>query len=156
MLVVPGRARRFPTAPPAGLRRPRYAHARRKSKVVDRRERARNARIARIQNARRRARKHNRLRARLKRRNLVVLFRPRRDAVPAKPVVQRQARPRVPTVLREQAHIFIARIERIQLALVVLARHANQKIRKVHARFRSEKTKLPLNCAMGCAFTWSA
>ena len=39
----------------------------------------------------------------------------------------------MPAVLREDAHIFVAVIERVELALVVLAGHADQKVREVDA-----------------------
>ena len=104
----------------------------------------RNPRISRIENARRRARKHHRLRTRHESRNLVIFFRPWRDTVPAETVIQCQVRTHMPAVLRKQPNIFVARIKRIELALVVLAGHANQEIRKVHAGFRAAKNKTPV------------
>ena len=55
----------------------------------------------------------------------------------------------MPTVLGEQACIFVARVERIELALVVLARHANQEIRKIHAGFRATEDEAPVKLRDG-------
>ena len=130
-------------------RRPGYSKTRGKTQVADRRERARNSGIAGIEDACRSAGKHHRLRTRLKSRNLVVFFCPGRDAVPAQPVIQCQARPYVPTILSEQANIFVTRIERVELALVVLAGHADQEIRKIHAGFCTREDEAPVKLRDG-------
>ncbi len=119
-----------------GLRRPGQADARREAQVADGGERVRNSGIAGIEDARRRAGKDHRLRAGDEGGDLVVFFRPGRDAVPAQAVVQRQVRARVPAILREEANIFVARIEGVELALVVLAGHADEEVGKIDAGFR--------------------
>ncbi len=97
--------------------------------------------IARIKYARRRTGKDDRLRAGDEGGDLVVLLRPRRDAIPAQTVIEGQVGENVPAILREQADVFISRIKRVELALVVLARHANQEVGKIDAGFRSGENK---------------
>src|SRR5271157_119389 len=96
---------------------------------------ARYSRISRIEDARGRAGKNLRLHARLEGGNLIVFLCPGSDAVPAKPVIQSQVWQRAPTVLCKETHVFITGIEGIELALVVLAGHADKKICEVHAGF---------------------
>ena len=48
----------------------------------------------------------------------------------------------MPAVLGKDAEVFISRIKRVQLALVVLARHANQEVGKVHASLLPGEDKI--------------
>ena len=118
---------------------------------------SRNAGIAGIENARGRAREDHRLRARVKGRNLVVFLRPGRDAIPAQSVVQRQAGQNVPAILCEQPDsTCCARRNGLSWLWLYWLGTPIRKSAKSTPVSVPEKTKLPLNCAMGWAFTWSA
>ena len=79
--------------------------------------------------------KYHRLRPGDEGRYLVVLFRPGRDAIPAQAVVQSEVRENVPAILREETDVFVPGIEGIELALIVLAGHADQEVGEVDAGF---------------------
>ena len=89
-----------------------------------------------------RAWKNDRLAARRERRDLVVFFVPGFDAVPPQAVVQRQILLHAPAILREKAGVFIAAVESLELALVVLARNAEQEIREIDARRAAEEDEI--------------
>ena len=82
-------------------------------------------------------------------RYLVVLFRPGCNAIPAQAVVQGQVGQHVPAILREQSDIFVPRIEGVELALVVLAGHADQKVGKVDAGFLSGENEASIELSDG-------
>ncbi len=66
------------------------------------------------------------------------------DAVPAQPIVQREILFQAPTILAVDPHILIAAIERLKLALVVLARNSQQEIREVHACLAAEENEIAI------------
>ena len=123
------------------LWRPGQANAGGKTNIADRSQRIRNrlppGLIPRIENSRRRPGKDHRLRTRDEGRYLVVLLRPGCDAIPAETVVESQIGQRVPTILREQSQILITRVEGVELALVVLAGHADKEVGEIDAGFLS-------------------
>ena len=55
----------------------------------------------------------------------------------------------MPAILRKRANIFVASIERIELALVELAGHANQEVREVDSRLCSGKNKVAVELRDG-------
>src|ERR1700723_623457 len=116
------------------VRRIGEADARRKF-IARRRQRAPHPGIGGVQDSQWRARKNDRLLARFRGRNLVVLFIPGFDAIPARTVIKREVRPYVPTVLGEDSGVFVPSIERIQLTLVVLAGNPEQKIGEIKTSF---------------------
>src|ERR1039458_1069904 len=73
----------------------------------------------------------------LERGDLIVFFIPGLDAVPAQTVVQRQALPYAPSILRVESYVFVAAVEGLKLALVVLARNSQQEVREVNAGLAS-------------------
>src|ERR1700722_17141454 len=120
-----------PDAGFASIGRVSQADARRKILISGRRQSPRYAGIGWKQDAGWRGWENNRLPAGLKGRNLIVFFVPGFDAIPAQPVVQRQVLRYAPAILRVEADILIAAIESLQLALVVLARNAEQEVREI-------------------------
>ena len=74
--------------------------------------------------------------------DLIVFFIPGLDAVPAQAVVQRQILLHAPAILRVQAGILVAAVERLKLALVVLARNAQQEVREVDAGLAAEEDEI--------------
>src|SRR5208282_3194921 len=76
-----------------------------------------------------------------KRGDLVVLFVPRLDAIPAQAVIEGEAARNAPAILRVEADVFIAAVEGLQLALIVLRGVAKQEIREVRAGFGAEEKK---------------
>ncbi len=93
--------------------------------------------------------KDDRLRAGDEGRDLVVLLGPGRDAIPAKAVIQREVRESVPAILREETDVFVPRVKGVELALVVLARHADQEIGEVDAGFRSGENEAAIELGDG-------
>ena len=93
--------------------------------------------------------KTTRLLARLEGGNLIVFLVPGLDAIPAQAVVQRQVLSDAPAILRVEAGIFVASIERLQLALVVLAGNAQQEIGEVDAGFASEEDEIAVQLGDG-------
>ena len=112
-----------------------------KSRLPGGPKRAGNAGIGRIKDAGRRARKNNRLLAGHKRRDLVVLLVPRLDAIPAQAVIQREAAIDAPAILAVKTGVFVAAVEGLKLALVVLAWHSQQEIREIRSGFGAEEKK---------------
>ncbi len=55
----------------------------------------------------------------------------------------------MPAILREETDVFVARIEGIELALIVLAGHADQEVGKVDAGFRSGENKAAIELRDG-------
>src|SRR5580704_5156739 len=140
--TLPGPAKNFRQQAIAGrTRRVSQPNARSKIAIARRRKSARNTGIGGIQNSRRRSRKRKRLLAGLERRDLIVLFIPRLDAVSARAVIESQIPRNLPTVLRVQPHIFIPAVKSLKLALVILARNPQQKIREVRSRLSAKKKK---------------
>ena len=80
--------------------------------------------IARKQDARGGAGKHHRLPAGREGGDLVVFLVPGLDAVPAQAIVQGQVSSDAPAILRVDARVFVAAVESLDLALVVLAGNA--------------------------------
>ncbi len=149
MLVVPGAPRIFSRKLRISLRRPGQAHARREAAVADGRERVGDAGIAGIEDACRRAGEDVRLRAGDEGRDLVVFLRPGRDAIPAKAVVEGEVRAGVPAILREEAGVFVAGVEGIELALVVLAGNADEEVGEVDAGFGAGEDKVAVELGDG-------
>ena len=89
-----------------------------------------------------RARENHRLLARREGGDLIVFFVPGLDAIPAQAVVQRQVLPHAPAILRVKPGIFIAAVEGLKLALVVLARNAQQEVREVDAGLAAEEDEV--------------
>ena len=117
------------------------ADARRKIAISRRRQGARHSGIGGIKDSGRRSRENHRLPSGHERRDLVVLLIPGLDAVPAQTVIQREVVRHAPAILPIEAHIFIAAVKRLQLALVVLAGNSQQEIRKVGAGLAAEEKK---------------
>lgn len=64
-----------------------------------------------------------------------VFLVPRLDAIPTQVVVEREAARDAPAVLAVRADVFIAAVEGLELALVVLTGSPRQEVRKVRSRF---------------------
>jgi hypothetical protein len=62
----------------------------------------------------------------------------------------------MPAILRERADIFVARVEGVELALVVLAGHADEEVGEVDAGFCSGEDEAAVELGDGWALTWSA
>ena len=82
-------------------------------------------------------------------RNLVVPFRPGRDPIPTQAVVQRQVGEQAPAVLGENTYILVPRIEGVELALVILARYADQVVGKVDTRFLTGENETAIELRYG-------
>ena len=121
--------------------RVRQADARSKIAISRRRQRARDSWVARIDNACRRIRENDRLLIWHERRDLIVFLIPGLNAIPAQAVVKREIARQPPTVLGEEADIFVASVKSLQLALVVLAGRSQKKVREIGAGFRSKEKK---------------
>jgi hypothetical protein len=141
----------FSTQAAGGLRRPGKTDAWRKVQFADGSERIGNSGISGIENARGRAGEDIRLRASDEGGYLVVFFRPGCDAIPAKAVVEGQVGTKAPAILRERAYIFVARVIRVELALVVLAGRADEEVGEVDTGLgsREDKAAVELRNGMG-------
>src|ERR1700722_2917794 len=117
--------------------------------ISRRRQSSRHAWISRIEDSRGSSRKRQRLFTRAEGRDLVIFFIPGLDPIPAQSVIQSQVARGAPAVLREQSDIFIPAIKRLQLALVVLARSAQKKIREVRSRLCPKKEKAAVKLRNG-------
>ena len=101
-----------------------------------RRQRRRHTLIAGKHQSLRSAGIHLRLFALHKRLELVILFAPRANAVPAHAVVHRQLARSLPTILHKRRCVQVAVIKTVGLPLRIARRNAEQKIRNVQARLR--------------------
>ena len=97
--------------------------------------------IARIHDAGGRGRENHGLFAGYERDVVVVFLVPGLDPVPSQTIIQREAVRHAPAVLRVDARIFVAAVERPEIVLRVLARNAQQEIREVEAGFGPVEVK---------------
>ncbi len=108
-----------------------------------------DSRVGRINNACRRVRENDRLLARHECRDLIVFLIPGFNAIPAQAVVQREIARQPPTVLREEADVFVAAVKSLQLALVVLAGRSQKEVREIRTGFRTKEKKAAIELRDG-------
>ncbi len=118
-----------------GLRRPGQAYARGEAAIADGREGVGDSGVAGVEDACGCSGKDYGLGTGDEGGDLVVFFGPGCDAVPAEAVVEGEIGECAPAILCEEAYIFIACVEGIELALVVLAGDTDEEVGKVDAGF---------------------